>query len=293
MTIIILGNKGSIGSYLHKRFDSLENQVYGFDQPEIDFGNPEKTVSFLEDLFGSKLDLATIINCVGLMGADESRNRLPEYIRINATAPFFLYHEIASKYPSNLFVHLSSETVYGPATESESFSEESTTNPIHNYALSKLIGDILLTQLKRTRPPLILRLPIVLFKEQKFANAAYNVYREAIRDGSVTVFGTGDHRRKYTTTDWLGQDLLAIINQIRNNADSGGIYNFPGLVFSINELLAELEHALAKKIDRNYVDSQSKAFSLVASHAKFTNFCKTTLERRKIQDVLEFMGGEL
>ena len=81
--IILLGSKGSIGKSL-KNFFFLSNiDCISYDLPKYDI--TKKNLHLNKNIFSKKYEY-TIINCIGLMGADYSKDNIEKFLHINGLA---------------------------------------------------------------------------------------------------------------------------------------------------------------------------------------------------------------
>ena len=272
--IVILGNKGSLGSLLSS-FLSVNYSVVGIDIDKVDLSKYEDYEQHFTELFDFNLKNIVIINCVGVMGAKESELNPYIYYEINGVVPFRLKQFFDSKLKRYLFIQISSETVYGKSINNQQvFNEDDICAPQHVYGLSKLISEQLLKSTQNTNgTTLILRAPIILFKDQKYPNALTHIYSEINLKGSATLFGAGEHRRKYILAHHFAQDVENLIGCWAKDSakfDSCEVLNMPGIEISTKEFVDFLLREDKLKFEIKFKDNAKLAFSLLSSSMKFS-----------------------
>lgn len=279
MLIVILGNRGSLGRIL-SLFLSLKHDVVGIDIDRIDLSNYENYEDQLKEIFDFNLENIVIINCVGIMGAKESEANPYKYYEINGILPYKLKQFFDSKLKNYLFIQISSETVYGKSVNSEQiFSEDDRCLPQHIYGLSKLISEQLLKSTDNTNgATMILRAPILLFKDQKYSNALTYITKEINQKGSATLFGDGGHKRKYAVADDFAQDIENLISCWTIDPKCFApheVLNMPGTVISTKEFVDILLRDYKMKFEMKFEENPKLAFSLLSSSEKFTLITKS------------------
>lgn len=291
--LIILGNQGSLGNELSS-YLSPKHQVIGIDLDDVDLMDSNSLVNFLETESSLEKSRVTVINVAGLMGAKESQNNPCVYFERNGVLPYLTRKAIGRVYARQLYIHFSSETVYGLSQSSENvFNEESSCQPFHNYAISKLVGEqLLVASQDETTKTVILRVPIVIFPKQKYPNALTEMLSEIKLTKKATVFGDGKHIRNYTTSEFLLLCMDAILDKYNtvNYCGSGvELFNIPGISVSPNELLSELEKTFS--FERRYVDGGSSKFSLLTTSKKFYETFATFEHRPTFQYLMKYVLG--
>lgn len=293
LDLIILGNLGSLGSELSRYFESKFN-VIGIDLGNVDLMNSDSLVKFLEGESKLNRSRAVVINAAGIMGAKESQINPLQYFERNGVLPYLTRKAIGKIYEKLLYVQISSETVYGASNNIEEiYNEESSCNPLHNYAVSKLIGEQLLAASQdETTKTLILRVPIVIFAPQKYPNALTEMTNEIISSKKATIFGEGSHIRNYVTVEILLFYVEAILEEYiaRDKCDNGvERFNIPGLSISPNDYLNELKRKFDFK--RVYVDGGKSGFSLLTSSQKFQAKFPECRHKQTLEHLAEYIVG--
>ena len=273
MQIVILGDKGSLGSILSLCL-SLKHNVVGVDIDSMDLSKYENYEDQLKELFDFNLQNIVIINCIGIMGAKESESNPYQYYEINGILPYKLKQFFDSKLKSYLFIQISSETVYGKSSSNEQvFNENDRSSPQHIYGLSKLISEQLLKSTDHTKgTTMILRTPILLFKNQKYPNALTHITNEISQTGCATLFGNGEHKRTYAVADKFAQNVEDLINCWAIDPkifESYEVINMPGTKISTKEFVDILLRDYNLEFRVKFVENAKLAFSLLSSSEKF------------------------
>jgi nucleoside-diphosphate-sugar epimerase len=262
--LIVLGHKSSVAqNFLNlykKEFNIIKIDYPYLDATKNDFFKKIKKKINIKKKY-------IIINFIGRMGADESKNDIEKFLLINGAFPIvpILNQEIIK---IEKYIFLSSETIYGLGNN---LREENHKNPIHPYAISKLIAEI---NIKKTYenlknknfPVVILRVPIVIFNKQKFDNTLTSICNDYHNSNNVVIFGNGKHFRKYIAAKDLSKIINIIINKKLDNKLE--IYNIPGVKANSLQILEILKKIYKKKSKIKFIDSK-KSFSLTSNSLKF------------------------
>ena len=293
MLIVILGDKGSLGSVLSLFFSEKHN-VVGIDLDKLDLSRYDDYEEELKKLFDFDLSKTVIINCVGIMGAKESEVDPSKYYEINGVLPYKLKQFFASNIKNHLFIQISSETVYGKCKyDNQIFSEDDLCLPQHNYGLSKLISEQLLKSADNTRgATIILRTPVLLFKAQKYPNALSQIYDEINTKGSATLFGNGEHKRQYTIAEEFAMDLEKLLDNWITNPKKFAqceMINMPGIAISTKEFTDVLAKSHNLEFEVLLRDNASSAFSLLSSSNKFSKICNTIRIHGSVKHLVEWV----
>jgi len=129
----------SIGSNLKNLKDIEQNQNYQFIKNDI------KNQDIVNKLVN---DVDTIINFAAESHVDRSISNPKPFIDTNIIGTYSLLE--ATKKFEKLFIHVSTDEVYGDAEDSESFTEKSLINPSNPYSATKASADHLVSSYHRT-----------------------------------------------------------------------------------------------------------------------------------------------
>ena len=293
MSILILGNKGSLGKALQKRL-SHEHHVLGLDIEDFDLTKYEDYPEQFEAILHSRLEKVIIINCAGIMGARESEVDPFKYYEVNGIIPYKLRRFFASHLSNHLFVQISSETVYGMSADNKNpFQEDDTCSPQHNYGLSKLMAEQLLKSTSEMQgDTVILRVPIILFENQKYSNALHGIYNEINKTSFATLLGKGEHQRQYIIVDKLVGDIETILNCWHagsENISKFDIINMPGTALSPREFVRILKDEFNSQFNVKFEINHKLAFSLVSSSEKFSFITSSTNSSDSTKTIVEWI----
>lgn len=280
--IIILGSNGSIGTAL-KLFLKSSYNIYSFDIPDFDVLNKNYIIFFLKNIDKTKKYI--IVNCIGLMGADSSKENVEKYLEINSFFPSEFIESIIEKIQIEKYIFLSSETIYGSG---KNLLENNKKNPIHPYGISKLIAEInikkIFNKIKKKIPIIILRIPVVIFQKQKFDNTLTLICND-FKKREITIYGNGTHERNYIFIE----DFCEIINLIviKKMSNLINVFNVPGNRCNSINIVKILQKKYRKKIRLNFKKSM-KSFTLASSSKKFNKMFKFRL-KYNLKKIIELL----
>lgn len=280
--IIILGSNGSIGITLKHFFKDSFN-IYSFDIPGFNVLNKNHISFFLGKL--DKTKKYTIVNCIGLMGADSSKKNVEKYIEVNSFFPSEFIENIIEKILIEKYIFLSSETIYGFG---KNLLENDKKNPIHPYGISKLIAEInikkIFGKIRKKIPIIILRIPVVIFHKQKFDNTLTLICND-FKKRKVTIFGNGTHERNYIFIKDFCEIISLIV--IKKMSKLIHVFNVPGNSCSSINIVKILQKKYQKKINIDFKKS-NKFFTLVSSSKKFNKIFKFKL-KYNLKKIIELL----
>tara|TARA_B100001287_G_C22655776_1_gene517624 strand:- start:60 stop:953 length:894 start_codon:yes stop_codon:yes gene_type:complete len=127
--ILVFGCNGQLGKSISNIFpDSIK-----YSRAECDFNN-------LEDISKTILRIKpeVIINCVAYTDVNNSETNIKKALKINSIAVKVI--ALSANIIDALVIHFSTDYVFD-GFNSESYTENSSTNPINNYGKSKLQGE--------------------------------------------------------------------------------------------------------------------------------------------------------
>lgn len=129
----------TIGSNLQNLKEIEQNQNYQFVKEDI------KNQTIVDKLAN---DVDIIVNFAAESHVDRSIANPKPFIETNILGTYFLL-EAAKKY-EKLFIHISTDEVYGDANDSNSFTEKSLIKPSNPYSATKASADHLVAAYHRT-----------------------------------------------------------------------------------------------------------------------------------------------
>lgn len=262
--LIVLGHKSSIAQNFLNLFDK-EFNIIKIDYPYLDATKNNYVKKIKKKIKVRKK--YTMINFVGKMGADNSKNNIEKFLLVNGAFPIIpiLNHE---NIKIEKYIFLSSETIYGFGNN---LKEENNKNPLHPYGISKLIAEINIKKTyenlkKKNFPVIILRVPIVIFNKQKFDNTLTTICNDYQNSSNVEIYGDGKHFRKYIAAKDLNKIIYMIVNKkLKNKLE---IYNIPSIKANSLQILKILKKIFKKKKKIKFIFSK-KNFSLTSNSLKF------------------------
>lgn len=138
MKVLILGNKGLLGSDLMKVF--AEYEPVGVDKDELDILSDIAVMNMLDEVKPE-----VVINATGYTAVDtaESKEGFEQAMRINGLAVGFLAEACEKR--GITFVHFSTDYVFDGRKKTD-YRETDVPNPINRYGESKFLGEQLLQQ---------------------------------------------------------------------------------------------------------------------------------------------------
>ena len=164
MKILVCGGSGFIGSAFIRNYlnNNPENEIINLDSLTIGSNlknlkkiEQNKNYQFIKgDIKNQKVvndlvrDVDTIINFAAESHVDRSIANPKPFIETNILGTYSLL-EATKKYDS-LFIHVSTDEVYGDAENEDSFTEKSIINPSNPYSATKASADHLVSSYHRT-----------------------------------------------------------------------------------------------------------------------------------------------
>lgn len=203
-----------------KGLENLDN--YTFEQVDI------AEYSLLEDLF-VKYQPDMMVHFAAESHVDRSIIGPAEFVNVNVTGTFNLLEACRNHFddnPHKLFLHVSTDEVYGSLGSTGVFTEESPYDPSSPYSASKASADHFVRAYYRTYG-----LPVIItncsnnygpyqFPEKLIPLMILN----ALSGKQLPVYGTGDHVR-----DWLYvEDHCKALWEVIQKGKTGETYNIGG-----------------------------------------------------------------
>jgi len=164
MKILVCGGAGFIGSafirnYLNNNpndtITNLDNLTIGSNLQNLKSIKNNANYSFVKNDIRNEQEIQEIskdkdiiINFAAESHVDRSIANPKPFIETNVLGTYSLL-EAARKY-DKLFIHISTDEVYGDAQDKESFTEEGNLNPSNPYSATKASADLLVGAYERT-----------------------------------------------------------------------------------------------------------------------------------------------
>tara|TARA_B100000787_G_scaffold133249_1_gene102128 strand:+ start:1223 stop:2110 length:888 start_codon:yes stop_codon:yes gene_type:complete len=284
--IILLGSNGSIGKSLKDFLFTKKIDCIALDLPRYDI--TKKNFKISKNLF-SKECTYTIINCIGLMGADISKKNIENFLYVNGIAVSNIFSHFKDINIKKI-IQLSSETVYGHGIN---LHEKSKKNPTHPYSISKLIAEISLSNFikisgKKVKM-IILRLPVIVFNNQKFPNTLSIMCKDAKMGRKLIIFGEGKHYRKYLHENDLNEIIYKVFLKtfVENKIN---YFNLPGFKANTVEIINILKK-IRKNLKIEFITKSNKAFSLLSNSSNFDEVFNYKL-KINLKQMIETLYGK-
>jgi dTDP-glucose 4,6-dehydratase len=252
MNILVTGGLGFIGSnFINQRLADHKDQIYNVDKEtyaarhdnihEFDTyiygGMPEPAYRHYKcdindtdqiiRIYEAK-NIEAIVHFAAESHVDRSIDSSDEFIKsnINGTHSLLEAFKKCSR-PSDKFIHVSTDEVYGDLTESDpAFTESSPIKPSSPYAASKAASDLLCHSYFRTH-----KLPICItrcsnnYGPNQFPEKLIPLMIQKALDGEkLPVYGDGMNIR-----DWIHvYDHCSAISTVLDRGQPGEVYNIGG-----------------------------------------------------------------
>ena len=234
MKTLILGGNGFIGRNIAKGLQGLGHDIQVIDYPEIDLSmNLPEFTDWCKVNKLKKCD--TLINCVGVNGAQKSFSQLRHFFQLNGFSAMNVAHLI-KQLGCGTFIHVSSETVLGSG---ENIDEKSHMAPAHPYAFSKGIFEayMITDPVFDGTKSIALRFPIITGEENSIESALDFIKKDFASGGPVVIYGNGSHKRKFMSVD----DAAGVVEICLQTSQRGfQILHSPGMILSMNEIYEHL-----------------------------------------------------
>jgi len=282
MKILVCGGAGFIGSAFIKNYlnNNPENKIINLDLLTIGSNlknlkeiEQNKNYQFInDDIKNQKLvdnlakDVDVIINFAAESHVDRSIANPKPFIETNILGTYSLL-EATKKY-DNLFIHVSTDEVYGDAENEDPFTEKSLINPSNPYSATKAAADHLVSTYHRTYGIKCITTRCTNnFGPHQFPEKLIpKTIIRAKKDLKIPLYGNGEQIRSWI---YVYDHVQAIENLISNGV-SGRIYNITAWNEIKNKTIVEnILELLNKSNDLiEYVDDRpghDKRYSIDAS----------------------------
>ena len=214
------------------------------------------------------------------MGADKSQKQIKKFFSVNGLSVDNIFEHF-KELNINKIIHLSSETVYGSG---KNLRENSIKKPSHPYAISKLIAEMIFEKKKKINNVksgiIVIRLPVVIFKNQKFHNTLSIMCKDAKDGKKLIIFGNGKHYRKYIHENDLCEIISLLIKyQQKKYIEIFNVQEFANTLKNVDEI-----KRYKRKLKVEFVQNNNKSFTLTSNSKKIENIInyKLKMDLKKI-----------
>ncbi|QGQ94916.1 NAD-dependent epimerase/dehydratase family protein [Paenibacillus psychroresistens] len=272
MNIVITGAAGFIGSHLSEALLKLGHTVTGIDHLEQTPNRSFKENNLIHalehpgfhwlsmDLLNANLeqlvaDVDIIFHLAGLAGVRNSwGDSFTDYLQANVLLTQRILDACRKAANLKKLVYASSSSVYGGSNEPYS-SEQSSTQPISPYGLTKLAGEQLcaLYHKQYGLPYTALRYFTVFGPRQRPDMGFHRFMKAALFSQSLTVYGNGEQTRDFTyVSDVVEANISAM-----SYSNHGNVFNIGGVErASVNEVIQKIEGLSGKALQLTYLPEQ-------------------------------------
>ena len=282
MKILVCGGAGFIGSAFIKNYlnNNPKNKIINLDLLTIGSNlknlkeiEQNKNYQFInDDIKNQKLvdnlakDVDVIINFAAESHVDRSIANPKPFIETNILGTYSLLE--ATKKHDNLFIHVSTDEVYGDAENEDSFTEKSLINPSNPYSATKAAADHLVSAYHRTYGIKCITTRCTNnFGPYQFPEKLIpKTIIRAKKDLKIPLYGNGEQIRSWIYV----YDHVQAIENLISNGISGRVYNITAWNEIKNKTIVEnILELLNKSNDLiEYVDDRpghDKRYSIDAS----------------------------
>ena len=282
MKILVCGGAGFIGSAFIKNYlnNNPKNKIINLDLLTIGSNlknlkeiEQNKNYQFInDDIKNQKLvdnlakDVDVIINFAAESHVDRSIANPKPFIETNILGTYSLLE--ATKKHDNLFIHVSTDEVYGDAENEDSFTEKSLINPSNPYSATKAAADHLVSSYHRTYGIKCITTRCTNnFGPYQFPEKLIpKTIIRAKKDLKIPLYGNGEQIRSWIHV----YDHVQAIENLISNGVSGQVYNITAWNEIKNKTIVEniLELLNKSKNLIEYVDDRpghDKRYSIDAS----------------------------
>lgn len=285
MKFLVCGGLGFIGSafvrnhlenFPSDKIINLDNLSLGSNKKNVESVEKNPNYSFikesitnLEQINKIAKDVDVIVNFAAETHVDRSiANPLP-FIQTNIVGTYSLLE--AAKKHEKLFIHVSTDEVYGDAEGKDSFVETDLLSPSNPYSATKAAADHLVKSYYRTYGTkcIITRCTNNFGPYQFPEKLVPKTIILAIKDKKIPLHGGGSQIR-----NWIHVlDHVGAIEQLISKGHSGEIYNISGtneisIRDMVEKILAILDKPLELMEDVNDRPGQDKKYSLNSEKIK-------------------------
>lgn len=207
-----------------RRLAQLDDQRHQFEQGDIK--NFEKMQKILRE---SKPDY--VINLAAETDVDRSIDDSRPFVNTNVKGVESLLRALLTVEP-DVFLHLSTDEVYGSLGNEGQFTTSSRLNPSNPYAATKASADLLINSYSETHglPYMIVRATNNFGPFQHVEKFIPRMILHAIQEKNLPIYGDGSQVR-----DWLFvRDLCEGIMKALHRGDARNIYHFGGTAEKTN-----------------------------------------------------------
>lgn len=314
MKALITGVAGFIGSHLAERLLAAGWQVFGLDNfdnfydPAIkrkNIASCQKHPNFhlIEGDIRDKsvVEMATshrpdvLVHLAAKAGVRPSIEDPAGYVDVNLNGTTVLL-EAACRHGIPRFIFGSSSSVYGNNRKVPFSEQDNVDRPISPYAATKKAGELLCHTFYHIYRINVtcLRFFTVYGPRQRPDLAIHKFARLLLADKPIPIYGDGTMERDFTYIDDIIDGVIAAIERCNGYR----IYNLGhSQPISVNQLVAELEKATARKARRQYMPTQpgdvERTYADITLAAKDLDYQPKTPFRQGLLIFLDWLRSQI
>lgn len=285
--LLLLGNKGDIGSNFEKYIKNKYNNLYKikgvdlsdnklFDLSDKDFFNNLPEIGLFNKSLNMFISADIIINFAAFKFVDESFYKINEYMNNNYNLTNNILEYLTNNNYEGKYIHISTDEVYGESIDENDIKyETSPFKPSNPYSISKCACEYLCEYYKKiSNINIIIVRPNNIYgiKKTNYINSVINNFIQSALSKNNTplyVDGIGNQTRNFLHIDDFCNALYIIMNiNINNeifNIGSVNNYSIKELATLIIKLTNTTKYIMCKinrKVqDNNYYINCDKIYS--------------------------------
>jgi len=237
LKILITGITGFLGTHL-MNFLNEEHEVIGITGNSNKFNNNPSNIKIYSpseiDFISNEVDV--VVMCHAAVSSGNTNIESQSLFEANVS----FTQKILNYFPNAYNLFISSVAVYG--NNAELIDERTIVNPVSEYAISKLWGEILTTKSPNNA---ILRLTSLYGEGMKANTIIPHYVNQAQTRGRIEVWGDGSRQQNYLH---ISDAILYIANLVQ--------YKLPGLYLAASKAShsnKELADIISKLTEKEYI----------------------------------------
>ena len=251
MKILVCGGSGFIGStFIHNYLKSnselsitnIDNLTIGSNQENLKDIQSNNQYNFIQDNIQNESvisnlvkDFDVVVNFAAESHVDRSISNPKPFVETNVLGIYSLLEAIRKH--DKLFIHVSTDEVYGDADDQESFNEMSQVNPSNPYSATKAAADHLVASYYRTYGiKCITTRCSNNFGPMQFPEKLIpKTIIRTIKNLKVPIYGDGEQIRSWIYVN----DHVDAIQSLILKGKSGDVYNITAYEEISNKMIVE------------------------------------------------------
>ncbi|HLC20265.1 MAG TPA: NAD(P)-dependent oxidoreductase [Candidatus Nanoarchaeia archaeon] len=235
--VVILGNKGFIGTHLENYFKSQKISVQGMDMPDVDL-TQQNAIEKLSSAFDES-SAVVFLSCIKKEHGDTFDIFLKNCAMVANVC------EAVEKKKASRIIYFSSAAVYGEEVHNLSINEKTNINPTSYYGLAKFVGERMLTMTaeKNNITLVCMRPPVIYGPGDKPCYGPSGFCSAARQKQQITVWGDGSELREFIYVD----DIIQVVSQLLKNNYHGPLNVAQGKSVTFTDIIKTIEKYTGKQ----------------------------------------------